>query len=100
MKNVQPFMYFLAEALQRLEQATQRDHIEYLRIDNGAVLRGYYMAGAVSLIEYQAAISRLQSLYEQKLGLRESSSAYEWARQAELEHIVGYIRPAEQECSL
>lgn len=93
MTNVQPFMHFLAESLKRMEQATQRDHIEYLRIDNGAVLRGYYMAGTISLVEYQAAIRRLQELYESKLGLNASSSLPNWLPTGDVEEVVGYIEP-------
>jgi hypothetical protein len=88
-------MHFLADALQRMQQATQRDHIEYLRIDNGAVLRGYYMAGAVGLVEYQAASRRLQSLYEEKLGMRAAKPINNWAPDAPIEEIVGYTQTEE-----
>lgn len=91
MNNVQPFMHFLAESLKRVEQATQRDHIEYLRIDNGAVLRGYYLAGVVSLVEYQAAIRRLQETYEAKLQIGKPSVLHNWLMSDDVETVVGYI---------
>lgn len=85
MPNVQPFMHFLDEALRQLRDAHQRDHLEYLRIQDGGVLRGYYLAGVVCKVEYDAAVRRLQEAYETKLGLRAHADLPAWVRVAEVE---------------
>lgn len=88
MNNVVPFVQYLADILLRMEAATERVHIEYLRVDNGAVLRGYYLAGVVSLIEYRAAIQRFNALYEEKLGF--GRVRHKWTSSDERDAIVGY----------
>lgn len=70
MKNVLPFMQSVQNAVRRLEDAKQRDHIEYVRIEEGGILRGYFLAGAVCKVEYEAAVHQLQDLYEEKLQIK------------------------------
>lgn len=70
MKNVIPFTQAVQDAVRRLEAAKQREHIEYVRTEEGGILRGYFLAGAVCKVEYEAAVHQLQELYEEKLQLK------------------------------
>jgi hypothetical protein len=82
MKNVQPFMVTLENAVQRIDAANNRDHIEYLRIHEGGILRGYFLAGAICEIEYHAAVRQLQERYERRLQLTAAQTTHPW----QLEH--------------
>lgn len=67
MKPLLPFLVAIEDAKRRIDAAHNRDHIEYLRIHEGGVLRGYYLAGFVCKVEYDAGVHQLQRAYEKKL---------------------------------
>lgn len=68
MNVLQPFLAVVEEAVQRIKSATDYSQLEYERTDMGGVLRGYYFAGVVSKVEYEAAVRSLQFEYETCMG--------------------------------
>lgn len=72
------FELSLAAAMQRLEDAHTQDALRnQWNLDRG-VLHGYFLAGAVCEVEYQAARRELQRVYESRLGLFDLQA--EWRR--------------------
>lgn len=67
MVNVQPFSDVLANALQAIENAPNRERLTLTHTRHSGILHGYYLAGATSVVEVTAAEAELRRVFEARL---------------------------------
>lgn len=69
---------FLAQAKERIEDAPDSARLTLSHQHDQGVLKGYFLGGAVSRVEYQAACGDLRLAYESRKGMFELQR--EWRR--------------------
>lgn len=78
MTPIVPFLTYLEQAKRRMDEAPDAKQLDALFRRDDGVLHGYFLAGAVSVVEANAAHHDLQRVYEAQAGMFDLRA--EWKR--------------------